>query len=815
MIDFQVLKQYGTTNERLKEIFTAKNFDPQETPTEDEKAKRQKDIERREDWERRIMDRLHQGILFGLQNYKLWAAVDLATDSTPLNKDTYPLMLYAQGKVDFASCLSNYGCNALSTDSAIPSTIAPYVQRTGDKITGFELPKFVDTAFNLVRSVTSRRIATQCNKYNNLWPFYKYESRSTGLPGKVRADVLSQRVDIMVDDYDYRGGDTQAIRDMFYYAHAVSFVRSSWDVQKQIERVDLAPEATVSGGDFPVRTVIVKEGLDWITPHPSRVFWDSAYPLSSINSDTGCEYIGFWDVKRYRDVKYNSTYFNRENISYSGGLWDAYSTYQLYFTQNLSTIVAPPRQGVVPRDPAGENDRSSTIGMYAQNMDETSIFVAEEFEKIIPVARGVGTYPYPVWVRKVVASDRTVIYAEFLPSTPAAYLGFNESDKRLVNPSVAHELLSYQDMLTNLLTAARTMLEAECAKIICLNTDALIGAGEDDGKLAQARVQELRKKFGGKNWASNPIVVEFSAARCQELNLKPDDVVKLAETRMGQSIDTIFKAISQLIAIVDRLTGMSPAEQGQPAPREITATETAEISTTTKSIETFISDGVDAFRAAKKRIIYESLVACGCEEIKMPVQDRYSKKAIEAAGFKIDESEDEDYSDPNVKRRTVIGSTRKLIHNYTFTTRDGAERPVNTQAANTLVQSLATIITIPTVLNAIGKEQLYEMLNEIFRLSGAGYDLNLELKEGEDNSIGQDQMEQLQGIVQQIAQAVKQNAQDIAEQQHINQTQQQMLGGVNELAKVVNKSAKDIDRLFGRVDQLSEDMQTKQTKQAA
>lgn len=775
-VDFKVLKKFGCDNDALREIFTAERPSDTSTLSEDAKKAVLKKVEIRERWEKRDLDRLNGDIAGNLQNYALYAACDLAWDASPINKMTIPLMLYAQGKINISSCAGQLS----SLDCA-----SAFLKKDGSgKVVGIDLPKFVEVSINYVRSVVTRRLAVQSNKYNNLWPFYKYEPRATGLIGKIRSDVLSQVVDVIVDQYDYRHHDTQVFRDTFLYSHSVDFVRSPWEVEKQWEFEPIAEEL-VDADNRPVRAVIVKQGVAFVNPHPTRVFWDRSFALSSINSDTGCRYIGFWDVMRYGDLSDNPTYFNRDKIKYSSNLWDVYSQNIQYFNQYLSTLTVPPSYKV-SGDFAGTNDRKSQIGLYAADQKQASIYVTEVYDKINPKSEGIGDYPFDVWIHRTVASDNTTVFAEWMPSTPACYCGYNENDSRQANISMAHTLMPYQDMISSLVTNMLLTIQSDLLTIIGLNTDVI----------NPAHIDGIRKQLQGRNYSVEPVVVEYSVQRLEELGLKPSQMMVINQTRTGQSVTQIIQGIGELVQLVERLEAMSPAEQGQPAPREISAKEVSAIESTTTGVSSFISDSLDEYRAAKKRIVYESIVCCYEGDIKAPVVNRYSAKVIEKAGFKPLLDESESFSDgTEMRKQTVIGTRRNLVHDYIFSSRDGAERAVNTQSANTLVQMLNILLTVPGIMQAIGKEKLYDIMNEIFRMSGAGLDLNLELKEGDDNSMGEDNIAQLQQALQQLADAVKQNSSSLAEQEQVNQHQEESLKGLNELAKHVQKMAADIQKI--------------------
>ena len=792
MVDLKVLEAFGTTNERLREIFTAA-MNPEDDAkkpgeTKDEKKlrlervrKKKHDMEVKVKFERQNQVRIEEGIIMSIKNWRKYAAIDCAWDSAVINKMNLPLLMYAQGKINVERCaeLLN-GCKDGER----------FVKRdeTTKQAKEIDIPRFVETQVNLIRSVITRRHSAQKNKYGNLWPFYEYQARSTGLPAKCRADVLSQRVDMMADQYGYRHHDEQVMRDAMLYAHSVDFTRRPWEVEKQYQR------KSFDGGGKEVNTIIVKEGISWINPHPARVFWDNAHPLSSLNEDNGCKWVGFWDVLRFADVEDDPSYFNKTSIGWTGKFWGdsgIYNNYRDYFTNYTFTIL-PPQSGQI--DPSKGNDRKATMGFYSGSQRDASIFVTNEYVKITPNDFDMGTYPFDVWMHLVVASNNTVIFAEWIPSTPCAVLSINESDARQVNCSMADDLMSYQDQMTNLLTHLLLLCQIELFKSISINTDFV----------TPQSLAEIRKQLKGKNWASDPLILEYSVLKMKEMGFDPKQVISIAETKVGASIDSIFTAIMKLVSLVERMIAMSPAEQGQPAPREISATEVTEISTTTTSVYSSISGDIDKFRAAKKRIIYESLITCQESEIVCPVKNRYTDKTIKAAGFESVKDEKEDFTGDTAKH-TVTGSVRSLVHDYIFTTRDGDDRPVNTQSANTLIQLMGQVLAVTSIAQALGKEKLYDIFNEIFRMSGAGVDLNLTLQEGEDNSLGQSDIDALKQELQQVEQAmtqlvgqVKQNSQDIAGQEQVNQDQEQHIKLAAGMGDRMTTIAKDVEELQGK-----------------
>ena len=766
MIDYKCLRRYNTTDERLKELLTATCPENIKDLPQDQQDRINRDVEMRKKIEERIQGRLQDSITFNLTNYQMLSAVDLAWDSQPVNKSTVPMMLYAQGKLDMGRCATSlnqagFGKYVKKDDKGQPVDI--------------DLPKFFDVPINLVRSIITRRHAAQVNKYSNFWPHFKYESRSTSLVGKLRGDVMSQVSDIIADAYDYKHHEAQVVRDMFLYAHSIDFIRAAWECEKQ-ERVKPTPEGLeVPEDQIQTEVVITKEGLGWVNPHPSRTFWDNAHPLSSLNSDTGCEWVGYWDVWRYKEVRDNTAFFNRDGIRYTTAVTSIFDTYNQYFNQYFTYINAPRSNS--SEDLTSANDRANNIGIYTANDGDTSILVSVFFWKLVPKDWGIGDYPHPVWIRFITASDSSIVYAEICPSSPCAVASYNEHDNRQISISMAHELLSFQDQLTNLESYLLLVMQANNIRILVVNNDVA----------EPHHVKAFREQLKGTGAYTGTTVLEVSASKLQELGLSPDSVVKFVETK-STALDVIFRAIAQLLSMVERMMALSPQEQGQPAPREISATESNLIAGTTESVYGYISDAVDEYRAARKRILYESYIARGNQEFRVPVINRYSRTVIAAAGFEVAEGEYDHTNRANrtnePQRVTVIGTKEALEHDYIFTSRDGAERPVNTQSAAVLVQLLQSVIGIPGVLNAIGPERLFEMVNEVFRQSGAGSDLRLEVQEGESDKFFPDesQMAKMEQLLTQVVGATEQNAKSISQIQQALGIGQPPAGGMQQAA---------------------------------
>lgn len=762
MIDFEVLKAMGTTDTNLRGIFKTQPL-TKEQELASERLNKDKYIEWSRRWrakcatESRIRDRVRAGVQYSLHNYRLYATADAMMDSELITKYRLPLMLYAQGKINITACAQQL--SQIETKDA-----TGFIELGPDKKTpiGINVPKFYQFSINAGRFVVNRRLASQVNKYGGLWPYWKFEARDTGTVAQLGADCLSQAADIMADWFGHRWHEMQWKRDAFVYGHSVDFVRCAWETTKQMRRVGGGSFVDAEGQPFSMKEVIERQGVAFVNPHPSRLFWDPSAPLASINSGTGCKYVGFWDVTTYEKLNNTRGYFNLEHIEYNTGHWNIFGTTipSMYVNQYLDTIKPPTNLSQGGTDPTADNDIQSFTGLYSQGQKDASVILSNYYEEIAPVELGNGNYPFPVWHRFVCAGDSgTVIYAEMLPSRPAAYLGLNTSDKRWANISPLLETIGFQDQLTNVQNAMLLSLQLEMVKIIAINTDAL----RRDDKVDQPEM--VRSMFEGGAWSEGPVVIEFSGKKLREMMLagpdgKISDIIHIHEARIGQTIEHMMKAFIQVLDTMMNMLGMSSAERGQVTSHEITAQESMHLQSTQGDIYGLLSFCIDDGRAAKKRIIAESIAAKHDGDIRVPTIRRYPEKVIQQAGFKIVEHTDEQLFEDDPQRsarRTLQFKPIKLMsYEWVYTARDGAERVNSPQSARSLVEVLQYTAAYPEVLQAMGKHKLFEILNMIFRLSGAAIDNVFEVDDVTDSRFQMSELEQVKKAIEAMTETLAQ-----------------------------------------------------------
>ena len=210
MIDYDILKQFGTTPERIRKVFTSRPEDDVDENKE-EKPDSEKLYKWREKFENRIYEDLYEGLQLNFRSYYLYAAADLAWDGNIITKEIVPHMLYAQGKISFGGWIDRLKkCGA--SDADLEKLCGEKDEETG-KFKEEGVGQLIQMPVNLVRSLLQRRAAAQISKYITQYPFFKYETYSRSWDAQLRADVLDNRVEIMTNQYDYRKQLHQTIFD--------------------------------------------------------------------------------------------------------------------------------------------------------------------------------------------------------------------------------------------------------------------------------------------------------------------------------------------------------------------------------------------------------------------------------------------------------------------------------------------------------------------------------------------------------------------------------------------------------------------------
>lgn len=516
----------------------------------------------------------------------------------------------------------------------------------------------------------------------DLHPLYKYSPNVLNAKDRAVSKVVTKRVQRMAVDTNLRATERESILRMLLHGVCLNFPMEQWwkDEQKIGKKVK-----------------VIREGIRYDIPHTSRIFYDLANPLWTVNSDTGTEYAAYWTIVRAKDIHDNKDYWNNDRLSITAAGWRRSTAWGVY--QNMYPCVASFPPGMF--ETASDNDRQVEAFQYTTDHLNNGIDQTVFFEKLVPKDWGLYDYEYPLWHRFVYAGDRNVIHCEpFFYTPPIAYL-YDHDGGRLHNASLAQELLPYQDQLGNLLSQYLLTVRKNLVRVVAVNRDAI---GKDFlNQVANSTENSLRG-------------VEFFEYSGVELRNQGVDLqglfVPLPATQ--QNATEIIGSINMILNILERALGFSPQEVGAAASHQQSATEIGVTANATSTRLRLTSSFRDDAILARKRALYYGMLHFSDDKIFEEVSDitPATKKHLTDAGFEVTAVDGE----PGVV--SVKGTKESLVMDRIVSERDGTNRVSDPELAQLLLTFIDRMLQNPNLAQMMGPEQVAKVFNAAGELLG-------------------------------------------------------------------------------------------------
>lgn len=700
MVDLRVLKKRGIDNASLKSLFTAKSLKPGI-----------------EEWRKRAWYRAQNGIESNCLDFVHWLAVDRAWE-VPLNTVGASLLQSFAG-----SDPAQEGVRKVLKEF----DITKYIREVPDKKTGkpkliFDAPAFYEVIVPLMRAGVIARWARITNERDTN-PFLKYDPILNDPVNRARCGILNKRLgEIMSAQMDYPSVEKQSILKMLLYAVGFMFINEEWHDETQ----------TLFDEQGNEKETVVKEGVRYHVPHPSRIFYDKAWPAVSFNTDTGCNWAGYWRIKRYGELKDNKLLWNADKISIGT---DWIGSYPSYFHLVYPCVMQFPNRnnrGMIHADEEMSNQ------YYASDQRDMGVMVTEYFEKLVPKDVGLGDYKHPVWFRVVFAGDGTVLYMAPLPDTPVIVYSDVVDDSRSKNVSWANELIPFQDVITNQLSQAILSAKQNLASMVFMDEDTVdascISAIENSGEA----FYRSRK------------IVKFSG---RKLIKGQNDIGRavLPVSFPQLDVNSTLATINVVLNIMERVLQISSQEMGAAASHEQSAKEIEHIGNNINSRLRFTSAPVDRAKYAWKRQLYSYLMAYGEEDIyvQIPADESITRELLEGMGFTVEE-----HATEGQPRFNVRGKKTALIMDFFSSVSEGSDGNANVSMANAMAQILASVLNNAAILPSIGPDQAIKLLNQILAAMGLPKDFKLRnINPGPQPGSQEFQQQLMQQLVPMIQQA--------------------------------------------------------------
>lgn len=750
MQDIQTLKRHGVSSGEYKKFFSV-------SPDKYEPGIRKLiDL---------ISSRIKDGRTLGLKEWRAYHAIDLAYD-VPFNQTTPTLLNHLLTKrlkpTELVEELE--ACGLCKEDLFLK------VEDGGSEAWLLNPPVFHQIFVPLVKAYTTMRLANIYNQRNTN-PLLLYQPLTMSDHDQVLCEIVTDMVNKVATWYGYPTVLRQTIQQMLKYGISLTFPREEWDCEKQLVTDDAGKE----------KEIVIREGIRYFIPHPTRMFYDLKYPLTSLNTDTGVEFVGAWRVMSYGEILDNKRYWNRSKI-FCGTNWFQMPGVGQYFKEVFPCSAKFPINTV---NGVWDNyTRDDKSAWYNSGDRDQIVFVTEYFCKLIPKAFGLADYPYKVWHRFTVAGDDTVIWAAPCAYVPSWGMGYDYEENSPRTSSMALECIPWQDMLTMHLSQMNLQAQQNLTNVVFY----------DNQQIDKDDIKKLTNRGSRKYKETVYIGFDSLAKRMGQQSVQNAFFPVKFEK---QSIQEFLQLVPTTLSIMERVLQITAQESGAAASHQQSKEEVERTgqASANRVMLTFASvdEGIDAW----KRQQFDANMAYRDSEITAQVSKDTPdlEHILGDLGFKQDKRGNDVV--------IVKGNKKSLLKLETFArTSEGSPLQGDKEVAQTIFQTVGVIAGQEDLKNKIGAKNLLVMIEYAAKLAGAPRDFRLrEQPKDQQNpneppppnimeAIKAAQQATLQAVEQQIA---KPAAEEMGKVQNEVAQMQQMIEQLKKIAQFA-QAAHDKDQ---------------------
>lgn len=758
-VDIATLKQYGCSAGEYKKIWTR-------LPSQySRRQKRLVDL---------ISGRIRDGYENTLREHRAYYAVDLAYE-TPFAQTTATFVNHLRSQnltyEQTVEALKNYGLSESELFLDIPGA-------DGQTVRCLNYPVLFQIYIPIVKAYVSAIVAEIFNERNTV-PLLPYKPLKNSEKNKVRCDIITDIGQTMATQMGYAALYRQTIQQMLKYGIMLCFPREEWYSEYQI---------------LDGKKELIKEGLRYMTPHPSRTYYDLEYPLTSFNTDTGCTFGGHWHVLTYGTILDNRYYWNKNNI-FSGTNW-----FQSPLAGNYFAEVFPCNMKWPPRW-VGPMSREDKLAWYNSSEDrDKAVFVTEHFQKLIPKDWDLGKYPYPVWHRFTVAGDDTIIWCEPVGYNPVWFMGYDYDEQMARTSSLALEIIPWQDQLGNILSQMLLTMRQNLTNVIFYDTN-LVDAEEIK------RMQNAgERKYKSTMWLPFDSFKNAAARLNQAQAFFP---VRFEKIPIAEQI----QCLSTTLNIMERVLQISPQQLGGSASHQQSKAEVVQTAGSGNNRIAFLSTTVDEGTDAWMRQLYdaEQNYLDPNFEAQISADTPDLEKHLADMGFEVKHKGDDQF--------TVTGNKKKLRLEGFASVNIGPNRTRDKEIAQVIFQVVGTVAGQEDLHKKIGAKNLLRLIEQAAVLAGAPADfkLNLDQDAENDQQVEPQVLEAIKTAQQATMQAIEEKlvkpmAQKTAqEDQEIEQIKQTLAG----LDKIYQTVSQLVDKNALKAQESAAKLRTKAQEAAA
>lgn len=646
--------------------------------------------------------RIREGVNRNLRNARWYWCIDQACDVSQQQVSTTLAKGLISGggreQPNLMSVVKDWGLTSMLTPAMDPITRQPMTDSAGRPMMKLELPTFFNVDVPICPQYVKIRWATLVEQRDQS-PFLKYEAQVPSRENHLRTQIITWRGERMTQDMGYRADFRQEILTMLKYGTALVFAKEPYYRDVQLRQIQN------DKGEKTLDPVVVREGIRNDIPHPSRAFIDLAHRVLTVNTDTGVQYAGYWDIHRYGDILTNKRYWftaaEKESGKAVGSMsWIEHSAWDLYTTMYPCTITMPDALWDA-NSQRSDVDRSSEAYRYTYTKHDQGTVVAKLYQKINPKQFGLFDYDAQIWWCFHMINDRTPILIEPFCYNPVRACPYDADQNLWRISSMVTDIIPYQDQLSNLFSQFLLTIRRNLVNIIWYNKDAV-----------GPEVIERLNRMGKELYTDlNFVPISFRDMSYEPTAGEPQNLFRPVAFAYG-NVSDIMQGISTTLDMVERILGFTAQETGSTA-RHVQTAEEIKVNQTYTSKRVALTDSfIDSSIQAWKEQIYAGFMAYGDDLVMAQVADLdgASKEALDNMGFEIEEGDGKTYG--------VIGPKSALTVSAFASDREGVRRGDDAQLAMGLMQFAQTVFSVPQVVDAMGTEGIVDAFNTIAQFSG-------------------------------------------------------------------------------------------------
>lgn len=735
-----------------------------------------------------ISEDIRNGRYMNFKEWRAYRAIDLAWDMPGSQIEPTVLHSIAHGKFTVDEVKKQLDAWGLSEDSLLQKV--PIKDKPGLYEARVNLPVLFNVMFPLVKSVTLQDVARLFNEVNTT-PFMPYRPKKGSDRNEVACEIVTDMIDTQSEWYGYPASVRQGIFQTKRYGLVLGFPREEWHYEEAIR-----DDGTEKGARYTV-----KEGLRYIIPDPTRLIYDLAHPLTTINSDSGCEFYGHWEVKRYSDILDDPKWWNRTKI-FGGTNWYDPSISSTYFEEFFpcsAQIGAPACWGVEDRK------RENKLAWYSTRDRQRAVFVTNYYRKIIPSQWGLGrykydkdglpegklesSYDYPVWHRFVVASDDTIIWAEPCAYVPGWFMGHDYDEQSAVVTSLSLDVMPFQHHLTNILSQIVLTALQNLGRVVFYDTNLV-------------NVEDIRtlKNLGEERYRSTQFI-GFDSELNKRAGLNQVQAFQVPNFQ-HVPITELMQLVPMLLNILDRILQTSAQDTGASGAHYQGKDEIAQLGAAggnrRQFTASYIYEGLDAMQ----RQIYHANMAYRDDEVTAQVSAETPniEEILTELGFTV--------SHKGEQNLLVTGKKQKLRLEGFASRYLGPQPGKEKELAQALMTLVQTISSQPELYKLVGGQTILSLLEHAAKLMGGPADLKLRPQKPEkDDQVPENVINLVKQVQQNILQMVSEKVAKPAAQE-VAKVQQQ-LAQVEEALKAMQPIAKAAQTAQDKVMVMQQESQAK------